>query len=374
MPDAAAYNDQGSNTLAHIAEVTNGLNLPNLQKLGLGNIAPLKGVDPAIEPLASYGKMKEISQGKDSTSGHWELMGLHSKIEFEYFPDGFPTALMDRFLQKTGCGGFLGNCTASGTEIINRLGEEHIKTGFPIVYTSADSVFQIAAHEEHFGLDRLYEICEITRNEVLKHNIVGRVIARPFIGEPGSFVRTTNRVDYSLEPTGDTLLDLLYENGLRTVGIGKIGDLFNYRSISEVIHTESNEDGCRQILKFMKKTKGCFILANLVDFDVYFGHRNDPEGFSKALKEFDDNLETIIDSMSKDDLLIITADHGNDPTTKSTDHSREYVPLLVYSEKLPSVNLGIRDSFSDAAKTVAEYFEIENSLSGKEFLSEIRSK
>jgi len=371
LPDSADYGDAGSDTLCNIAKALGGLNLPYLQKMGLGNIKSIKGVKNQAHPLASFGKMKEISKGKDSTTGHWEIAGLFVDVDFSYYPEGFPEDIMNEFLLKTGCKGFLGNKPASGTEIIKELGEEHLKKSFPIVYTSADSVFQIAAHENVIPLDQLYKICSITRNEVLKYpEMVGRVIARPFVGEPGNFQRTTNRKDFSLDPSGITILDLLNENNIDTVAIGKVNDLFNYRGIKFREQTKSNKEGCEKLLAYSLKNKHSFIFANLVDFDVYFGHRNDPKGFAEKLEEFDNFLPELLKNLDDSDRLIITADHGNDPTTESTDHSREYVPLLFYSKKEAGKDLGIRETFSDVGKTVADYFNIENNLNGDSFLDE----
>ena len=314
--------------------------------------------------------LAEISKGKDSTTGHWEISGVFVDTDFSYFPDGFPNEIIDKFLKLTGCKGILGNKAASGTEIIKELGNEHVKTGFPIVYTSADSVFQIAAHEEVIPLNRLYEICQITRDEVLTLPLlVGRVIARPFIGSSDNYTRTTNRKDLSLDPPSDTILDLLYKEGIPTVAIGKVNDLFNYRGIKFKEKTKSNSEGCARLLEYSSKVKNSFMFANLVDFDVYFGHRNNPAGFAKALKEFDDFLPSFLSSLDETDALVITADHGNDPTTPSTDHSREYTPLLFYQKNKPGVNLGIRKTFSDIGKTVAEFFNIPNSLKGTDFLT-----
>ncbi len=371
LPDAANYGDTGSNTLVNMATTVGGLNLPNLEKLGLGNIEKIKGISEQANPLASFGKMKEISRGKDSTTGHWEISGLYVDTDFSYFPDGFTKEIMDYFLEKTGCKGYLGNKAASGTEIIKELGEEHVKTGFPIVYTSADSVFQIAAHEKVIPLERQYEICSITRNEVLVSPLmIGRVIARPFIGEPGNFKRTTNRKDFSLDPPSKTILNILSDAGIETVAIGKINDLFNYSGIKICEKTKSNEEGCTKLLEYSKKGNNNFIFINLVDFDVYFGHRNDPEGFAKKLAAFDSFLPEFLGNLDETDRVLITADHGNDPTTPSTDHSREYVPLLFYSKNKKGKNLGIRQTFSDAGKTVADFFGVENDLKGKSFLNE----
>lgn len=371
LPDAAMYGDSGSNTLSNTAKAVGGLHLPNLQSLGIGNISYISGVEEVSTPLASYGKMCEVSRGKDSTTGHWEIGGLYVDLDFSYFPNGFPDDLMQRFLTLTNCKGYLGNKAASGTEIIQQLGDEHVKTGFPIVYTSADSVFQIAAHEEVIRLPELYKICEITRNEVLIPPIViGRVIARPFIGKSSNYTRTTNRKDFSIDPPEETILDILKKNAVRTTGVGKVNDLFNYRGIEIVQKTKSNEEGFEKVVEYSKTLKNSFIFANLVDFDVYFGHRNDPFGFAHALKRFDEMIPALLNSLDETDALIITADHGNDPTTPSTDHSREYVPLLYYRKNREGKNLGIRKTFSDVAKTVADYFSVPNSLKGKSFLNE----
>ncbi len=369
LPDAVKYGDEGSNTLYNMSKVVGGLNLPNLGKTGLGNIGEIIGVEEVDNPLASFGKMQEVSNGKDSTTGHWELGGLYVDTDFSYFPNGFPEELMKRFLALTGSKGFLGNKAASGTEIIKELGDEHVRTGYPIVYTSADSVFQIAAHEEIVPLEKLYEICTVTREQVLVSPIIiGRVIARPFVGTPGNYTRTTNRKDFSLDPPSDTILDILLKNNIDTVAIGKINDLFNYRGIKIREKTKSNTEGCERLIEYSSKARNSFIMANLVDFDVYFGHRNDPYGFAKALIQFDDFLPAFLERLDASDALLITADHGNDPTTPSTDHSREYVPLLFYRKGAASRNLGIRKTFSDAAKTAADFFIINNSLKGTSFL------
>jgi phosphopentomutase len=371
LPDAFKYNDQGSNTLVNIAKVIGGLKLKNLEALGLGNIEPIKGIKKVAKPLASFGKLTEVSQGKDSTTGHWELAGLHVKTEFSYFPKGFGDDIVQRFLSETGCKGILGNKPASGTEIIEEYGKEHIETGYPIIYTSADSVFQIAAHEEVIPLQKLYEICSVTREKVLTYPLkVGRVIARPFVGKPGSLKRTKNRKDFSLDPPEPTILDILSKNDITTIGVGKINDLFNYNGIKEQILSKSNEEGCEQLLKLSTGIKGSFIFINLVDFDVYFGHRNDPAGFADKLKDFDAFLPDFLNNLDESDRLVITADHGNDPTTPSTDHSREYVPLLYYRKNVIGKNLGVRKTFSDVAKTVAEFFSVNNNLNGTSFLNE----
>jgi phosphopentomutase len=371
LPDADIYGDLGSNTIYNMAEAVGGLKLPNLASMGLGNIIPIKGVLPVKNSLSSYGKMTEVSKGKDSTSGHWEIAGLKITKDFSYFPNGFPDELIKKFLRLTNCKGVLGNKASSGTEIIKELGEEHQKTGFPIVYTSGDSVFQIACHEETISLEQLYEICEITRNQVLTPPLhVGRVIARPFLGKPGDYKRTTNRKDFSLDPPAETILELLQNNNIPTIAIGKINDLFNYKGISDQQKTKSNKEGCQKLLEYVNKTYNSFVFTNLVDFDVYFGHRNDPVGFAQALMEFDEFLPGFLNRMHETDLLVITSDHGNDPTTISTDHSREYVPLLFFQKGKLGKNLGIRNTFSDVAKTVADFFEVRNSLEGTSFLFE----
>lgn len=374
LPDAYKYQDEGSSTLTNLAEAVGGLTLPNLQRLGLGNITHIKGVSKVQNPAASYGKLAEASAGKDSTTGHWEIGGLKIDFDFSYFPDGFDDEIVGRFLTETGCNGILGNKAASGTEIIKELGDEHCRTGFPIVYTSADSVFQIAAHEEIIPLEQLYEICKITREKVLVEPLtVGRVIARPFIGTSGNYTRTVNRKDFSLSPPNDTILDVLLKNNFNTVAIGKITDLFNGQGIKTQVKSKSNGEGCVKIIDSASKYSNSLIFANLVDFDVYYGHRNDSPGFAKALTEFDNALPDILNSLDDSDFLIITADHGNDPTTPSTDHSREYIPLLAYRKGKAGKDLGTRDTFSDIAKTAAEFFGVENKLKGRSFLAEINS-
>jgi len=371
MPDAARYSDSGSNTLGNMSKVLGGISLPQLKALGLGFITEIEGIKKPEKPLASYGKLTEVSAGKDSTTGHWELGGLKVDLEFPFYPDGFNQDLVNRFLKETGLGGILGNYAASGTEIIKVLGAEHVKTGYPIIYTSADSVFQIAAHEEIISIPRLYEICKIAREKIfVGKNAVGRIIARPFVGTEGNYTRTTNRKDFSLNPPGPTILDYCLLNGINTYAIGKINDLFNYQGISHQLKTKSNNEGIRKIREVCKSVESSLIFANLVDFDVYYGHRNDPSGFYKALKEFDDQLPRILESLDESDRMVITADHGNDPTDISTDHTREYVPLLYYRKNIPGKNLGIRNSFSDVAQTAADFFKINNDLCGISFLAE----
>jgi phosphopentomutase len=317
--------------------------------------------------------MAEKSCGKDSTTGHWELAGLIVEQEFPTFPAGFPGSVMQSFLRASGCEGYLGNKTASGTAIIEELGAEHMRTGFPIVYTSADSVFQIAAHEAVIPLSRLYGICERTRTEVcVGQAAVGRVIARPFIGSPGGFKRTTNRKDFSLEPPAPTLLDVLKESGVPTAGVGKVDELFAQRGFTSSLHTRTNAEGIDEILGRSRAMDRGFIIANLGDFDTLYGHRNDPEGFGRALEVFDAALPKIVETVRPGDMLIVTADHGNDPVTPSTDHSREYVPLLCYSPGgRTGTALGTRSSFSDVACTLADFFGVRNTFPGTSFLSQI---
>jgi len=345
------------------------LNLPNLQAFGLGNIGAFKGISQTDRPRACHGKMGCSSKGKDSTTGHWELGGLVVEAEFPTYPEGFPAGLIDRFLQATGARGVLGNVPASGTVIIQELGEEHLRTGFPIVYTSADSVFQIAAHEEIIPLEKLYAMCRVTRDKVcLGVDEVGRVIARPFIGKPGSFVRTPHRKDFSLSPRGETILDLLSAAGVPTVGVGKIDDLFAGRGLARVAHQESNTEGIGHIIRESAAMEYGLLFANLVDFDMLYGHRNDAAGFAAALEEFDVALPRIVATLRPGDVLAITADHGNDPVTPSTDHSREYVPVLWHTSGRQGRDIGTRRSFADLGKTVAEFFGLQNSLAGESFL------
>ncbi|HTY01596.1 MAG TPA: phosphopentomutase [Bacteroidota bacterium] len=370
LPDAGAYGDRGSNTLAHIADAVGGLSLPNLATMGLGNILAVEGVPPSAEPAASYGKMACLSKGKDSTTGHWELGGLVVGEEFPTYPHGFPSSLIERFKRATGVRGVLGNVPASGTVIIQELGDEHVRTGFPIVYTSADSVFQIAAHEAIIPLERLYAMCETTRRDVcVGRHEVGRVIARPFIGSSGSFVRTPRRRDFSLPPKGETLLDVAVAHGVTTIGVGKIEDLFAGRGLSRVLHQENNARGIENILRESSGLRHGILFANLVDFDMLYGHRNDPAGFAGSLREFDAALPGILATLQEGDVLAITADHGNDPVGPGTDHTREYVPILWYARGRTGRALGRRRSFADLAKTIADLFGFENRLSGESFLS-----
>ena len=348
MPDAAEYGDEGAHTLGNIYKACGGLKLPNLFAMGLGNIEDSR-LPSVKNPTASYGRMAEITKAKDTTCGHWEMMGLILDPPFKTV-EKFP----EEMLQKWNAAGWLGNCPASGTEIMDRLGEEHMKTGLPIVYTSADSVFQVAAHEDVIPLQDLYKLCEKARELLVGDLFIGRVIARPFIGKPGAFARTENRKDYAVPPTGETLLDALEKRGQFTLGIGKIEDIFCNRGVKYVNHTTNNKDGINATINALKSDENAtLIFTNLVDFDMKFGHRNDPKGYGQALEAFDAELPKILDALKDDDLLIITADHGCDPTTKSTDHSREYVPLLVYDKKNNDAkNLGTRATFADIAATI----------------------
>ncbi len=371
MPDAVLYGDVGSNTLVNTAKAVGGLNLPNLEKLGLGKIDNIPGMADNCKAIGNYGKMAALSVGKDSTAGHWEMMGLVLKKPFPVYPKGFPESIIKTFEEKIGSK-TLGNYPASGTEILEKLGEKHMQTGFPIVYTSADSVFQIAAHEEIIPVERLYEICRIARKILAGEHAVGRVIARPFVGQPGNFKRTANRKDVSLEPVAETILDQLKEKKFKVIGIGKIEDLFAGRGVTAAYHTESNQDGVEKTLQALEADGEGLYFTTLVDFDTLWGHRNDPFGFASGLQQFDLCLEEILSSLEENDLLILTADHGCDPTTPSTDHSREYVPLIVYGKKIKSdVNLGVRKTFADIGATIAEIFNLEGTGMGTSFLKQI---
>ncbi len=370
MPDAAAYGDTGSDTLGNIAR-QRPLHLPNLCRLGLANIRPLAGLAPDPAPIGAYGSAALASPGKDTTTGHWEMAGIHLEKPFPLFPHGFPPEVMSEFERRIGRG-TLGNKAASGTEIIKELGEEHMRTGKPIVYTSADSVFQVAAHEEVIPLFELYKICETAREILRGKYEVGRVIARPFVGSPGSFTRTPNRHDYAVPPPKGMLLDRLEERGIDVFAIGKISDVFLGRGIRESEKTRNNTDGLAKTLAAMDSTDSGLIFVNLVDFDQQYGHRNDVEGYARALEEVDSWLPSFESKLAEGDLAILTADHGCDPTTPSTDHSREYVPVLVYGKRArPGVALGVRSTLSDLGQTVAENFgtRIPN---GESFLAQIR--
>ena len=375
-PDSAAYGDSGSNTIVNTARAVGGLNCPNLGCMGLGHLGEIPGVAPDPSPIGCFGKMRERAAGKDSTSGHWELMGVTLRQPLPVYPNGFGPEILKPFVSLTGRDA-LGNKPASGTAIIDELGEEQLRTGKWIVYTSADSVFQIAAHEELIPLEELYRACRIARQILTGADAVGRVIARPFIGKPGSFVRTPRRRDFSLEPTGTTVLDHLMRAGIPTVGIGKIDDLFAGRGLSVKIHTENNEDGANKTIEAMAAHPRGLIFTNLVEFDMVWGHRNDPQGFAQGLAEFDRRLTELLRSLGETDALFLVADHGIDPTTPSTDHSRELIPLLVFGSALRhGVDLGIRGSYADLAATLCEFFGLSEEAiagtGGKSFLSEIR--
>ncbi|GAB6256060.1 phosphopentomutase [Peribacillus simplex] len=371
-PDADLFGDKGADTLGHIAERMNGLNMPTLAKLGLGNIREIKGIEKAQQPLAYYTKMKEASTGKDTMTGHWEIMGLNISTPFRVFPDGFPELLVNELEAKMGRG-IIGNVPASGTEIIERLGEEHMKTGALIVYTSADSVLQIAAHEDIVPIDELYKICEIAREVTMADEFkVGRVIARPFTGEPGNFKRTPNRHDYALKPFNRTVMDELKDSGYDVLAIGKISDIFDGEGVTESLRTVSNMDGMDKLIQTVEQDFKGLSFLNLVDFDALYGHRRDPEGYGKALEEFDARMPEVLDKLKEDDLLIITADHGNDPVHEGTDHTREYVPLLVYSKRFTEgAELPIRDTFADIGATVAANFDVKMPAYGKNILGDL---
>lgn len=372
LPDADVYGDVGSNSLSNTARAVGGLNLPNMGEIGIGNITPIQGVPPCENTRGAYGKCAELSKGKDSVTGHWELMGVEVKRPFPTYPNGFPKEILDEFKKLTGYD-VLGNKPASGTEIIKELGEEHMRTGKPIVYTSADSVFQIAAHEDVIPIKELYRICEISRNMLKGEHAVGRVIARPFIGDSAqTFSRTKRRHDYPLLAPSDTMLDTLLKTGHKVYATGKIDDLFGGRGITKTHHSVFNMESIQAMVDFMNEDFSGLLFANLVEFDMTYGHRNDAQGYAQKLEEFDAFMPTIRAKMRPTDIAMIVADHGVDPTTPSTDHSREYIPLLVFGQKVRNnVNLGIRESFADVAATIAETFLVTPPLIGKSFLKEI---
>lgn len=368
-PDASAYGDEGSNSIANTAEKIGGLDVPNMQKLGFGNIIPIEGVSATDDVHGAWGKLKPKSAGKDSVTGHWELMGIYLERPFPTYPNGFPEDIVQKVEDATGVT-FMGNVVASGTVIVQELGAEHMRTGMPILYTSADSVFQIAAHEEVIPLERLYEICEIARDILVGEHGVGRVIARPFIGnEKEGFTRTKNRHDYSITTPTQSVIDSLADIGKPVVAVGKIYDLFGGQNISAHYPAKTNLDSLQQLEKALDEVNEGLIFANLVEFDQNFGHRNNYEGYANAIREFDDYLPRIMAHLDEDDIVFISADHGVDPTTDSTDHSREYVPLLVFGGGMDkAVDLGTRGTLADVGATIAEIFDVETPEIGQSFL------
>lgn len=369
LPDAASYGDVGSNTLAHVVAAASPA-LPNMAKIGLGQIDGA-GYPASDQAKGAFGKARERSPGKDTTTGHWEMAGLTLKQPFPTYPNGFPKEVMDAFENAIGTK-TLGNKPASGTEILVELGEAHLKTGYPIVYTSADSVFQIACHESLFPPDKLYEICGIARRILTGKHAVGRVIARPFAGEPGNFVRTPRRRDFSLDPIGETLLDAAKAAGMQVMGVGKIEDIFNHRGLTKSNHAAGNPACIEAMLDYMREDFTGLLFTNLVDTDMVYGHRNDPVGYAQALTYFDSKLPDVFSLMGPEDLLIITADHGVDPTFPGTDHTREHVPILCWYKGMKKlVNLGVRDTYADIGATAAEYLGLSQRFSAKSFLNDI---
>lgn len=368
-PDAEQYGDKGADTIGHIAEEMGGLHMPHMEKLGFGNIRPIKGIASVEQTQAHYTKMQEASVGKDTMTGHWEIMGLHIEQPFRTFPNGFPNELIAQLEEKTGRK-VIGNKPASGTAIIEELGKEHIESGAIIVYTSADSVLQIAAHEEVVPLEELYRICEIARELTLDEKyMVGRVIARPFIGEIGNFTRTANRHDYALKPFGRTVMNELKDNNYDVIALGKISDIYDGEGITEAIRTKSNDDGMIKLIETVDRDFHGLCFLNLVDFDAKYGHRRDPIGYGKALEAYDRQIIKVLNKLTSDDLLIITADHGNDPTHHGTDHTREYVPLIVYHRDITKGKaLPIRETFADIGATIADNFNVSLPKYGKSFL------
>ncbi|SNZ10481.1 phosphopentomutase [Terribacillus aidingensis] len=372
-PDAEAFGDKGADTLGHIASHMNGLQMPNMAALGLGNIREVEGIKAADQPKAYYTKMQEASNGKDTMTGHWEIMGLRIDQPFRTFPDGFPDALLNELKERTGRG-IIGNKPASGTEILDELGEQHMETGDMIVYTSADSVLQIAAHEDIIPLNELYRICEIARELTLDDPyMLGRIIARPFVGKPGAFERTSNRHDYALKPFGRTTMNSLQDANYDVIALGKISDIYDGEGVTKSVRTKDNDDGMTKLVESMDEDFTGISFLNLVDFDAKYGHRRDPEGYGKALEDFDKRLPEVLNKLKEDDLLLITADHGNDPVHHGTDHTREYVPLIAYhtgaaqGEELP-----LRNTFADIAATIAENFNIDMPEHGTSFLQALK--
>lgn len=369
LPDAAEFNDVGTNTLKHVNEFRGGLNIPHLKRLGMFNIQGT-GLPPVDDPAGCFGKAAELGKAKDTTNGHFEIAGLTVKTPFKVFGESFPPRIIEELERRIGTK-VIGNYPASGTEIIKVLGDEHVKTGYPIVYLSADSLMQIAMHESVIPLKRQYEICRTARELLTGDDTVSRVICRPFTGETGNYYRTENRKDFSVDPPGYTVLDMLSENGRDVIGVGKIEDIFNRRGLTEINHTKNNREGIQATLQYLKTGFDGLLFVNLVDFDMLYGHRNNPEGYAEALEYFDTFVPDMIDLMEEEDILLITADHGCDPTTPGTDHTREYIPIVVYGKRLKAgVDLGIRSTFSDIAATTAQYFGYEFKT-GTSFLKEM---
>lgn len=368
LPDADKFGDVGANTIGNIVKSQGDINMPNIVDMGIGNIDGVDFLEKADKPSAAFGKCAEISQGKDTTTGHWEMAGIVVDKPFKTFPNGFPKDIIDEFEKQTGRK-VVGNKPESGTVILDELGEHQIKTGDAIVYTSADSVLQIAAHEEIIPLEELYNMCKIARKIMSGDNAVARIIARPYIGnKKGSFERTSNRRDYSVDPFKTTVLDNIKGSGLDVIAVGKIEDIFNGKGITEAVHTKDNMDGVDKTIKYIKSNNRGLIYTNLVDFDSKYGHRRDPKGYKKAIEEFDARLPEIIEAMKEDDILIINSDHGNDPTYKGTDHTREYIPVLIYGDRIKKgVNLGVRSSFCDIGATIADILGVEKTNCGESF-------
>lgn len=372
LPDSKKFGDEDVNTLGNIVRNYKDIKIPNLINLGIGNINGVDFMDKIDKPIGSFGKCMEVSQGKDTTTGHWEMTGVLVKTPFKTFENGFPKEIIDEFEKRTGRK-VVANKPASGTAILDEYGEHQMKTGDVIVYTSADSVFQIAAHEEIIPLEELYKMCEVAREIMMGDNAVARIIARPYIGnKKGEFERTSNRRDYSLNPFEDTVLDNIKGQDLDVIGVGKIEDIFNGQGITEAIHTKDNMDGIDETINYIKKDNKGLIFTNLVDFDSKYGHRRDAKGYKEALEEFDARIPEIVDAMGEDDILIINSDHGNDPTYKGTDHTREYIPVLVYGKSIKEgLNLGIRNSFADIGATVADILDVKLPNYGESFKTNI---
>ncbi len=372
MPDADKFGDCGADTLDHVWEANKGLNIPHMIELGLGNIEGITSIPEAESPQGCFGRLAEMSNGKDTTMGHWEMTGIYSPEKFPTYPDGFPDEIINRFIEEAAIPGVLANCAASGTEIIKELGEEHIATGKPIVYTSADSVFQIACHEDVYPPEKLYNICRIARNILIGKHGVARVIARPFITQNGKYIRTSNRRDFSLKPPKDNVLNYMKDSGGNVMAVGKIEDIFCGEGITDAVHTKNNMDGIDKTIDYMNQGKDGIIFTNLVEFDSTWGHRRDAEGYGRGLEEFDARLPEIVNLMSEKDLLIINADHGCDPTFKGTDHTREYIPLIVYGKGIKQgINLGTGSSFADIGQTISSIFGLKQLPVGTSFLDKL---